>query len=264
MDYQSAPTPSYTGPASASASTSAAPPTSTTTTTIRTQSEPTISNNKLDRPPASTFAGTDIRSIKTACEFSLSEYLAQQRRRYHNGGYSNGNGNGGGDPSGEHRLRAQQGIVVSDLRALRSEVSEIVRRAEAHRWRKWLLGGLVASFIPTIRRIFRRPSSSSSSSSSSSHSSNDTEHAFRRSKSLIARILDSVHNHHGKRSKFASVAFFVLSILYVFESEVSIRVARTVSKRLKRLTARIERGDPGIGEEDMKVLKGWRWRVLLW
>lgn len=68
---------------------------------------------------------------------------------------------------------------------------------------------------------------------------------------------------HGK-SKLASVAFFVLSILYVFESEVSLRVARTVSKRLKRLMAKVERADPGIGEDDMKVLKGWRWRVLLW
>lgn len=66
------------------------------------------------------------------------------------------------------------------------------------------------------------------------------------------------------KSKLASVAFFVLAILYVFESEVSLRVARTMSKRLKRLMAKVERGDQSLGEDDLKVLKGWRWRVLLW
>lgn len=60
------------------------------------------------------------------------------------------------------------------------------------------------------------------------------------------------------------MAFFVLAILYVFEGEVLLRVARTVSKRLKRLIAKVERGDEGLGEDDMKVLKGWRWRILLW
>jgi hypothetical protein len=37
-----------------------------------------------------------------------------------------------------------------------------------------------------------------------------------------------------------------------------------VQKRLKKLTARIEHGDPDIDEKDMKLLEGWRWRVLLW
>lgn len=109
-----------------------------------------------------------------------------------------------------------------------------------------------ASFIPAIRKVFRR--------SSKDKESNDTEYAFKRSKGLISRILDSVHG----KGKFASIAFFVLAILYVFQSEVSMRVARTVSKRLKRLMAKIERGDQGLGEDDVKLLKGWRWRVLLW
>ncbi|KAI1373306.1 hypothetical protein F4677DRAFT_227733 [Hypoxylon crocopeplum] len=226
MEYQPAPTPSYSAPASASAG---APVVA-----------PIAPDPRLERPISTPFAGTDIRSIKTACEFSLRQYLTLQKRRRYD------------DPASEQRLRPQQGIVLSDLQALRSEVSDLAKTAEAHRWRKWLLGGLVASFIPAVRRIFRR--------SSKDRESNDTEYAFKRSKSLIARIMDSVHG----KSKLASLAFFVLAVLYVFQSEVSMRVARTVSKRLKRLVAKVERGDPGLGEDDMKVLNGWRWRVLLW
>lgn len=63
---------------------------------------------------------------------------------------------------------------------------------------------------------------------------------------------------------FAGVAFFVFAVLYVFQNEVSLRVAKTVQKRVKRLTARVERGDPDIDDRDIKMLQGWRWRVLLW
>ncbi|KAI1383711.1 uncharacterized protein F4822DRAFT_421535 [Hypoxylon trugodes] len=225
MEYQqTVPTPSYSAPASAPAPISASMP----------------PEARLERPISTPFAGTDIRSIKTACEFSLGEYLTLQRRRRYD------------DPASEHRLRAQRGIVMSDLQALRSEVSDLVKTTESHRWRRWLLGGIVASFIPAVRRIFRR--------SEKDNEANDTEYAFKRSKSLIGRILDSVHG----KSKLASVAFFVLAVLYVFQSEVSLRVARTISKRLKRLMAKVERGEQGLGEEDIKVLNGWRWRVLLW
>ncbi|KAL7629786.1 hypothetical protein AAE478_001309 [Parahypoxylon ruwenzoriense] len=224
MEYQSVPTPSYSAPVTASAPASA----------------PIPPDPRLERPVSTPFVGADIRSIKTACEFSLGEFLSLQRRHQY------------GDPAGERRLREQQDIVLGDLHVLRGEVSDLLKEAESHRWRKWIFGGLAASFIPAVRRVFRR--------SSKDNEANDTEYAFKRSKSLVARILDSVRG----KSKLASVAFFVLATLYVFQSEVSLRVARTVSKRLKRLVAKVERGDQGLGEDDMKVLNGWRWRVLLW
>lgn len=110
-----------------------------------------------------------------------------------------------------------------------------------------------ASLIPVVRRFFRRPADDE-------QSSNDTEYAFRRSKSIIRRILDTIRNN----SALASVAVLVLSVMYVFQAEVALRVARTVSKRLKRLIARIEIGDEAIVDKDMDMFNGWRWRVLMW
>lgn len=124
MEYQPAPTPSYGGQA-----TTAPPPPSSAP--LPPDPRLVADPSRLERPVATPFAGTDIRSIKTACEFSLGEYLTLQKRLRYD------------DPASERRLRAQQGIVMSDLQALRGEVSDLVREAEAHRWRKWLLGGVV-------------------------------------------------------------------------------------------------------------------------
>lgn len=79
------------------------------------------------------FAGTNIRTIKSACEISLGDYIElvkRQQQRYD-------------DPKVQDVLRAQYGYVVSDLQTLRREVSNLVKEAESHRWRRWLLGGLV-------------------------------------------------------------------------------------------------------------------------
>jgi len=100
--------------------------------------------------------------------------------------------------------------------------------------------------------LFRRPQHEVDSA-------NDTEYAFKKSRSLISRILSSVH-----RPGMATLAFFVFAVMYVFQNEVTLRVARTVSKRLKRLSSKVERGEEDINEDDLKLLAGWRWNVLLW
>lgn len=110
-----------------------------------------------------------------------------------------------------------------------------------------------ASLIPAVRRIFRRPSDDEKTS-------NDTEYAFQRSKGLISRTWDLVK----RNGALASMALFVLSVLYVFQAEVSLRVARTVSRRLKRLIQRIEIGNEVLDERDVDIFQGWRWRVLTW
>ncbi|KAI1340317.1 hypothetical protein F5Y15DRAFT_54446 [Xylariaceae sp. FL0016] len=221
--------------------------------TVVTPSYPPPPDSRLQRPgtgprplPVAThsiFEGADIRSIKGATEFSLREYATLQKRQRP------------GDPVAEDRLRAQAGIVLSDLQVLRREVGALVKEAERHRWRKWVLGGVVGSLIPFIRRLFRR-----SSKEDRDASSTDTEHAFRQSKSLIARILSSVRG----KGRLASVAVFVLSALYVFQAEVALRVARTMAKRLKRLAGKVERGAEALTDDDLRLLNGWRWRVLLW
>jgi len=89
-------------------------------------------NKPVTSASASPLAGTDLRSIKTACEFSLGEYITLQKRIYQSS-----------NPQDHERFRAQAGIVVSDLRALRSKVSAVIKMAEAQRRRRWLFGGLM-------------------------------------------------------------------------------------------------------------------------
>ncbi|KAH7171425.1 hypothetical protein EDB81DRAFT_710229 [Dactylonectria macrodidyma] len=200
---------------------------------------------------APTIAPTSLRelqALKTNCQFGLREYLSLQRRRQ--------TGDSAMSPYElDTRIRAQAGTVLSDLRVLQSEVRDIAKGAESHRWRKWIIGGAIATFIPFIRKFFRRTNDEESQTSS-----NDTEYAFRKSKGLLEYIKDGFFG----TGYFAKLAFLVFAVLYVFSNEVSLRVARTTQKRVKRLCARIERGDPDIDEKDMKVLEGWRWRVLLW
>ncbi|KAI9163859.1 U6 small nuclear RNA (adenine-(43)-N(6))-methyltransferase [Paramyrothecium foliicola] len=172
----------------------------------------------------------ELRSIRTNCQFGLREYLTlvRKRQRY--------------DASAstidlESRIRARTDSLVVDLRVLQSELRAVVKAAEEHRWRRWLVGGALATFIPLVRRIFRR-----GSDEESLESSNDTEYAFRRSQSLLSRIRDSVFGKGG----LAGMAFFVFAVLYVFQNEVSLRVARTIQKRVKKLSSRIERGESNL------------------
>ncbi|KAK8867452.1 U6 small nuclear RNA (adenine-(43)-N(6))-methyltransferase [Apiospora arundinis] len=238
-------------------------------------------------------ADRTIKSARSTCEFAAREYLTQLRKI----GPANGSSYSVNDPMAAEafaRARSQQVLVLDELAALRRSVAVAIKEAEAHRWRKWILGGMLASIIPLVRRIFRRPSKDSkkkgeahnstttvSATKTSSGSGGDsgnaimnaTEYAFAKSRSLIKRIRESVRGSGWFLGGFAAVAFFVLSVLYVFENEVSLRVAKTVAKRLKRLTAKVERGGARtsngaaevLDEKDLLVLQqGWRWRVLTW
>jgi hypothetical protein len=92
-------------------------------------------------------------------------------------------------------------------------------------------------------------------------SANSTEHAYRKSMSLMSRINETVLGSGG----IAQMAMFVVSLLWVFQNEVSLQVAKTVHRRLRRLCAKLEKGGGvEVSEADMTLLQGWRWRVLLW
>jgi hypothetical protein len=92
-------------------------------------------------------------------------------------------------------------------------------------------------------------------------SANSTEHAYRKSMSLMARINEAVLGSGG----IAQFAMFLVSLLWVFQNEVSLQVAKTVQRRIRRLCAKLEKsGGVEVNEADMNVLMGWRWRVLLW
>jgi hypothetical protein len=191
----------------------------------------------------------ELRALRTNCQFNLREFISLQRQRR------------SGDASMsayelETRLRNQTTFVLNDLRILQGEVRSIAKEAENHRWRRWIVGGAIATFIPMIRRFWRR----NEDDEDSQLAANDTEYAFQKSKGLLDHIKSGILG----KGRFAKLAFLVFAVLFVFSNEVSIRVARTVQKRLKKLASRIEHGDPDIDDKDMKTLEGWRWRVLLW
>lgn len=74
----------------------------------------------------------DIRHARSSAEFNLRELMTLQRRGFRTN-----------EKDMERRLRLQAEAVLSDLRALRREVTIRAKEAEAHRWRKWILGGML-------------------------------------------------------------------------------------------------------------------------
>ncbi|KAK5996950.1 hypothetical protein PT974_02298 [Cladobotryum mycophilum] len=190
----------------------------------------------------------DIKSVKSTCQQNLQELIRLQRQRHSFGATA-----GAGDL--EWQIRGQTGVLLEQLKTLQAEVRKMAKSAQNHRWRRWLIGGFIATFVPIIRKLFRR-----GGDSESRMSSNNTEYAFRKTKGLITRIKDSVLRH----GHWASMAFFVFAVLFVFQNEVTFRVSKTIYKRIRKLVGRIEYGDDNISERDLKVFEGWRWRVMLW
>ncbi|PKS05962.1 hypothetical protein jhhlp_007795 [Lomentospora prolificans] len=209
----------------------------------------------------------DIVTARSNSQYGLKEFVELVKRRQ--------NAPPGSTISSDidAKIRASGGLLLKDLKGLRLELREVARNKESHRWRRWLVGGAMATFFPAVKAILRlvAPSSSIASNASTDatyqsnydleHASNDTEYAFRRSKTLLERIRTSVL---GRGGVAASFAFFVFAALYVFQNEVALRVAKTLSRRVKKLVNKVEDGGFEVDERDLKTLEGWRWRVLLW
>ena len=208
-----------------------------------------------------TVTKADIRSARASVEDGLGRLMELQRQQRQHLQYGPGAANVPNSTAAlvQEQLRLQTGSVLRDLRYVRRAIHGMAKAAENHRFRRWLVGGILATFVPLVRRLFRRRGSGSNASLDKS-TANNTEYAFVRSRSLVDRMLNSVT----RRGGLASVAFFVFAVLYIFSNEVSLRVARTVGRRLKRLSTKLERGDEPLDESDLKQLSGWRWRVLLW
>ena len=51
-------------------------------------------------------------------------------------------------------------------------------------------------------------------------------------------------------------------MLFIFQNEVKLRVARTIRKRVRKLCARLEAGDETIEDADLEIFDGWRWRIV--
>ncbi|EFX04342.1 hypothetical protein CMQ_1270 [Grosmannia clavigera kw1407] len=218
---------------------------------------------------ALTASTTNMQLARSRAEAAVDRLadLQQQYRQHLQYGAGAANVPGTTAAAVRAELRAQTGVALAQLRDVRKSVAMAAKEAENHRFRRWLVGGFLATFIPLVRRLFRRRSSGSrharpsSSSSTAVFASNSTEYAFARSRELVDRLLKS---ERGGVSRLASMAFFVFAVLYVFSNEVTLRVARTVARRLKKLSIKMERGDEPLNDGDLEQLTGWRWRVLLW
>lgn len=86
--------------------------------------------------PQAISAPADLRALKTTCQFGLREYLSLQRKRQRFDASTS-------TIDLESRIRAQAGVVLGDLRTLQSEVRGLVKAAENHRWRRWVIGGVM-------------------------------------------------------------------------------------------------------------------------
>ena len=82
----------------------------------------------------------DIKAAKASAKYQLGEFAALLRQKREGYGSSGAYG-AGGERALEERLRWQRGVVVEELKGLVGELKLVVKEAEGHRWRRWLIGG---------------------------------------------------------------------------------------------------------------------------
>ena len=95
-------------------------------------------------PPQEISQKRDVPTLKSHCQYGLREYMSLQRKRQRIDAASTST------LDLENRLRTQQGIVISDLMFLHTEVRNIIKAAENHRWRRWIVGGAMYVFTFTL------------------------------------------------------------------------------------------------------------------
>lgn len=78
----------------------------------------------------------DVRLARNNATFAVREYIGLQQRRRKGGGPVP-------DLELDQQIRFQASRVIEDLSIVREEMRLVIKDAEAHRWRKWLIGGLV-------------------------------------------------------------------------------------------------------------------------
>ncbi|KAK4221961.1 hypothetical protein QBC38DRAFT_376131, partial [Podospora fimiseda] len=200
-----------------------------------------------------------LKDVKLRAEKSLKEYISLQRQRR----LVMSRGSKRDVMEVDDKLRMQAATTVNDLRRLKWEVAFIVEDGEKHRWRRWLMGGAFAAFIPLVKKLFYNEKKEKLAATKAAKKDQVfkslTEYAFVRSKALVKKILDLTG-----RPSIYSVAFFVFAVLYIFTNEVTLRAAKSVNKRVKKLLNRVEYGEGDLKEDDMELLHGWKWRILEW
>lgn len=80
--------------------------------------------------PLATATKPSLKHVQLSTESALREYMTMQRNRHRKA-----------EVGMDERLRIQASAVLGDLRTLRHEVGDMVKSAESHRWRRFIIGG---------------------------------------------------------------------------------------------------------------------------
>ncbi|KAL5594334.1 hypothetical protein BROUX41_001274 [Berkeleyomyces rouxiae] len=213
----------------------------------------------------------DISELRRSCRDSLHEYVTLVAEASKSDAYRY-------DGAVLQRMVNKQGEAIAVLAALRQHLTDVMRSSEKCRFRTWV-SGLVAwvprisclvlslclqvalttpsgSIVPIIKSVFRRIAKHYPRLDAA----NDTEYAFKRSRTLTDYLKASVAG----RKRLAGVSMFLFAVLYVFQNEILLRVSRTMYKRVRRLHDKMVRGQHMVTQEDLTVMDGWRWRVISW
>lgn len=108
------------------------------------------STYNIPRPPTQTFTGQqqqqqlvneplapkDLRNVRASCLFQLREFITLKNKSKR------------ADASVttldlQNQIRNQAGLAVLDLKMLQAELRQITKEGEEHRWRRWLVGGVM-------------------------------------------------------------------------------------------------------------------------
>lgn len=222
-------------------------------------------------PELTPFVDYNIRVIKESCKCSILEYMKLQTTLVQRARADTkvDDSNLKESPSLEEKLRAQSFIALEELSTLHKEVQLLSKSLAASRFHTWIISGGVTAAVSLLTAYLKvshvarlqkenaaalLSDSSTSIDGSASVNSNAISHLF-----TIPTFLTTPTSRN-----LALVTVYTLAFLYTAQNEVSIRVARVVSRRLKRLMTKIERGEEIVTDEDLNSLQGWRWRVLFW
>jgi hypothetical protein len=112
------------------------PPTQTFSPTLHQPQLMAQTSTMATATATATATGMDIRSVRASCSYGLRKYMTLQRKRQRFDGSTT-------SMDLEAQIRGQASRLLGDLATLQAQVRSMAKASENHRWRRWLVGGLM-------------------------------------------------------------------------------------------------------------------------